>query len=152
MEPTKSTIERFVSERTLAVIGVSASGRGFGNSAYQELKRRGYRPFPIHPSAGAIQGDRCYRRLEDLPERVDRLLVVVQPARAAGIVREAAAAGIRHLWLQQGSSSPEVLQLCRELGLEAVHGHCILMFAEPTTSVHSVHRWLWKLLGKLPRT
>jgi hypothetical protein len=31
-----------------------------------------------------------------------------------------------------------------------VHGECILMFAQPS-SFHRLHRWVWGLLGKLPR-
>jgi hypothetical protein len=151
MDGTRAAIERFVSGKTLAVVGVSAGSRGFGRAAYRELKTRGYRPFPIHPTADVIDGDPCYRRVEDLPEQVDRLLVVVKPDRAEQVVRDAASAGIRQIWLQQGASSPGTIELCRQLGLEAVHGHCILMFAEPAASFHRFHRWLWGLLGKIPR-
>ena len=40
---------------------------------------------------------------------------------------------------------------CEDGGLEVVHGHCILMFAEPTASFHKFHRWVWGLLGKIPK-
>jgi hypothetical protein len=52
------------------------------------------------------------------------------------VARDAAAAGIRHVWLQQGAQSPEIVALCDQLGLETVAGECILMFAKPT----GVHR------------
>jgi hypothetical protein len=32
----------------------------------------------------------------------------------------------------------------------AVHGECILMFAEPAAFFHRAHRWIWRMLGKLP--
>ena len=32
----------------------------------------------------------------------------------------------------------------------AVHGECIMMFAQPT-GVHRFHRWLWQVMGKLPK-
>jgi hypothetical protein len=150
MSTTRGAIDRFVSDHTLAVVGVSASGRGFGNAAYRELKKRGYRLLPVHPTAQTIQGDPCSRTLAELPERVERLLVVVDPRRAAQVARDAAGAGIRQVWLQQGADSPEALAVCGEHGIEAVHGQCILMFAEPTESFHKFHRWIWKLLGKIP--
>jgi hypothetical protein len=31
-----------------------------------------------------------------------------------------------------------------------VQKECILMFAEPVKSIHGIHRWIWKVLGKLP--
>ncbi len=148
---SRTTIDSFVKGRTLAMVGVSARGKGFGISAYKELKGRGYRVLPIHPTATAIQGDPCWKSLAELPEPVERLLVVVSPDAAEGVVREAAAAGVRQVWLQQGAESPRALQAAADLGVDVVQGQCILMFAEPVTSVHRVHRWLWSVIGRIPR-
>lgn len=148
---TRTAIDRFVQGRTLALVGVSAGGKGFGNSAYRELKARGYRVLPVHPTAGTIQGDPCWRAVSALPEPVERALIVVSPTDAERAVREAAAAGVRQVWLQQGAESPAALAAGAELGLDVVHGECILMFAEPNRSVHRFHRWLWNVLGKLPK-
>ncbi len=146
---SKAAIDRFLAQPALALVGMSRSGRKFGNLAYRELTTKGYRVYPIHPSADMIDGARCYRRFADLPEHVDAVLVVVPPAKAAATVREAAAAGIHHVWLQQGAESPELLQVCSDLGIEPISGGCVLMFARPT-GYHKAHRWIWQLLGKLP--
>ncbi len=146
---TRAAVDSFVSQPTLALVGASRSGRKFGNYACRELLKKGYRVYPIHPSAATIEGVRSYERFADLPERVEAVLVTVPPARAADVVREAAQAGIHRVWLQQGASSPAVLEVCREVGVEAISGECILMFASPT-SFHKVHHWAWKLLGKMP--
>jgi predicted CoA-binding protein len=146
---SKASVDAFLVQPALALVGMSRSGKKFGNLACRELTTKGYRIYPIHPSAETIEGRRCYRRFADLPERVDAVLVVVPPAQAAPTVREAAAAGIHHVWLQQGAESPEVLQVCRDIGIDTVSGECILMFAKPT-GYHKAHRWLWRLLGKLP--
>jgi predicted CoA-binding protein len=150
MRATRDSVDRFVSGRTLALVGVSAKGRGFGSAAYKELKARGYRVLAVHPSARAIHGEPCWPSLAKMPERVERLLVSVKPDRADLVVRDAAAAGVRQIWFQQGSESPAALETCRSLGLAAVHGQCILMFAEPVGSVHKLHRWVLKLFGRLP--
>lgn len=144
-----AAINAFMGQPALAIVGVSRSGSKFGNLARRELARKGYRVYPIHPAATEIDGVRCYQRFADLPEPVDAVLVVVPPAEAGRVVSEAAAAGIHHVWLQQGAESPEVLRACRDLGLEVVSGECVLMFARPT-GYHKAHRVIWKLLGKLP--
>jgi uncharacterized protein len=144
-----AAINAFTRQPALAIVGVSRSGGKFGNLARRALATKGYRVYPIHPSATEIEGVRCYRSFAELPEHVDAVLVVVPPADAKQVVAEAAAAGIHHVWLQQGAESPEVLQACRELGLHVVSGECVLMFAHPT-SYHKVHRMIWKVLGKLP--
>jgi hypothetical protein len=146
---SKAMIDEFVSEPALALVGMSRTGKRFGNFAYRALVSKGYRVYPIHPFADKINRVRCYSGYAYLPEKVENALIIVPPAQAVDAVRKAASAGIRRVWLQQGSESPEVLGVCRELGLDAISGECILMFARPA-GFHKVHRWVWGLLGKLP--
>lgn len=147
---TKAAIEEFVSQRTLAVVGASTGGKKFGNAASKNLRAKGYRMIPVHPTAETIDGERCYSRLGELPEPVGGVLVVVPPAETEKVVREAAAAGIRRVWMQQGAQSPAAIQFCEDQGMSVVYGECILMFAEPVTGGHRFHRFIWRLLGKLP--
>jgi len=75
--------------------------------------------------------------------------VVVPPAQTERVVREAAEVGIQRVWLQQGAESATAIKYCQDQGMSVVHGECILMFAAPT-GAHKLHRWIWKLFGKLP--
>jgi predicted CoA-binding protein len=147
---TKATVNNFLAQQTLAVVGVSRGGQKFGNTALKELKAKGYRLFPIHPEAESIQGERCYPSLGALPEAVGGVLIVVPPAETEKVVRDAAQADIRRVWMQQGAESQAAIRFCEENGISVVHGECILMFAQPS-SFHRLHRWVWGLLGKLPR-
>ena len=144
-----TSIEAFLDNPSIAVVGVSRSGRGFGNAACRSLGKQGYRVYPVNWSAPTVDGIRCYSRLSELPERVNAVLVVVPPPQAVDVIRDAAAAGIRHVWLQQGAESPDVLRLGAELGLDVVAGECILMFARPT-GIHKAHRWLRQVTHGLP--
>jgi uncharacterized protein len=147
----KRVVDEFVAQEALAVVGVSRSGKGFGNAAVAELVANGYRVHPVHPEAGSVQGLPCARDLASLSEAVGGLLVVVPPERTEQVVREAAAAGIRRVWMQQGSSSPAAIAYCAEHGIEAVHGECILMYLRRGPAIHRFHRGLRRLLGRLPR-
>jgi hypothetical protein len=147
---SRQAVDQFIAQRSLAVVGVSRSGKGFGNTAVRELRANGYRVFPVHPTAGEIQGLSCSRDLASLPEPVGGVLVVVPPEQTERVVREAAAAGIGRVWLQQGSSSPRALALCAEHGIEAVHGECVLMFLTTGPAIHRLHRGIRRLLGRLP--
>jgi len=148
---TRAAIDDFISQKTLAVVGVSRSGKKFGNAASRELRAKGYRLFPVHPTAESIDGESCYTSLAELPEPVGGVLVVVPPTETEKVVRDAAAAGIRRIWMQQGAQSAAAIKFCEEQGLSVVHGECILMFAEPVQGGHRFHRWIWRLLGKLPK-
>ena len=144
-----TSIKAFIEQPALAIVGVSRSGGKFGNFARRILESKGYRMYPIHPTATEVDGARCYRSFADLPERVDAVLVVVPSAQAIQVVNEAAAAGIHHVWLQQGVESPELLEVCRRLGLDVVSDECVLMFAHPS-SYHRAHRFIARMLGRLP--
>jgi hypothetical protein len=148
---TKKTVEEFLSRKHLAVVGVSRSGKDFSNLAYRELKARGYRLVPVNPHADSLEGERCYHRLTDIEDKPEGALVLTGSSQTESVVRDAAEAGIRHLWIQQGSDSIGALELARQHGLSVVSGDCILMFAEPVASFHRFHRWVWKLLGRLPK-
>jgi uncharacterized protein len=147
---SKSAVEDFISQKNLAVVGVSRSGNKFGNSAYRELKIKGYTVFPIHPEASTLEGDPAYKDFASLPAKVDGLLVVVPPAQTEKVVREAAAAGIKRIWMQQGSESEAAVKFCQENGISEVHGECIMMYAVGS-SLHGFHKWIWKLIGKAPK-
>jgi hypothetical protein len=151
MAVTGESIRQFVAEKTIAVVGASATGKGFGSFAYSELKKRGYRVMAVHPTASAVHGDPCWASFASLPEPVERALVVVKPEAAEAVLRDAAAARVRRIWLQQGAESPAALKAAEELGLDVVYGQCILMFADPVGPLHGIHRWVWKLIGKIPQ-
>jgi predicted CoA-binding protein len=141
----------FIGQRSLAVVGVSRGGKKFGNTAYRELKAKGYQLVPVHPEAETLEGDRCAKNLASLPAPVGGVLVIVPPQQAEQVVQEAAAAGIKRVWLQQGAESQAAIRLAESKGMSVVAGECILMFAEPAGFGHRAHRWLKGLFGGLPK-
>jgi predicted CoA-binding protein len=146
----RATIDDFLAQPTLAIVGVSRQGGKFGNMALKELRAKEYQVFAVNPQAETLEGQPCYASLEALPDPVGGLLIVVPPEETEKVVRQAAAAGIQRVWMQQGAESEEAIHFCQEQGISTVHGECIMMFAEPTGLGHKMHRWVWGLLGKLP--
>lgn len=148
---SRASVEDFLAQRTLALVGASRDPQAFSNNALRELTQKGYRMIPVNPNAETIMGEPCYRSLRDLPEPVGGALIMVPPAQAEAVVRDAAAAGIRRVWMQQGAESEGAIKFCQENGISEVHGECILMFAQPQAFGHKAHRWVWGVLGKLPK-
>jgi uncharacterized protein len=148
---TRADIDEFLAQPRLALVGASRHGRKFGNAAYRELRNHGRRVFAVHPAAGEIEGEPAYRSLFELPEPVDGLVIVVPPEETERVVHDAAEAGIRRVWMQQGAQSRAAIHFCAERGIQVIHGHCILMFLEPAQFFHRAHRWLRGVAGRLPR-
>ncbi len=142
-------IEEFVKSKRLAVVGVSRTTKKFGNSAYTELKNRGYQVFGVNSNLREIGDEKCYKDLTSLRGQIDGAVVCVSPEKVGPVLREAAAIGLRNIWLQQGAESAESVKLGNDLGLNLVAGKCILMYAEPVKGFHNFHRFFVRLSGRL---
>ncbi len=147
---TRASIDDFLKQRTIAVVGASRKKGKFGNTLFKELKAKGYTAIPINPNSDTIEGEPCYPSLRALPVKVDGVAVVVPPHEAERIVREAADVGISRVWLQQGAESKEAVRFCEEHGMSVVHGECMLMYAPPTAFPHRAHRFFRTLVGRMP--
>jgi predicted CoA-binding protein len=139
----------FVNSKRVAVVGVSRTGKKFGNIVVKELKERGYQAYIVHPEAKEIDGERCYPDLAALKGSVDSVVISVSPIQTGQVLRDAVAAGIQNIWIQSGAQSPEVVALAGELGVNPVVGKCILMYAQPVKSFHAFHRGFARLFGQL---
>jgi len=148
---TKAMIDDFLSQRSLAIVGVSRKAAKFGNSAFKELKTKGYELYLVHPSGEVILGVQSYPSLKELPQKVGGVLISVPPAQAEVVVREAHEAGIDRIWLQQGAESQAAIEYGEQNGMNVVFGRCILMFAQPQAFFHKPHRWVMQLLGQMPK-
>lgn len=137
----RNVLDDFLTQRTLALVGVSRDGHGFGNTVRKELARKGFTVHLVHPEAESIDGQPCFKSLAALPERVGGAVLVTPPAVTEKLVREAFVAGIPRIWMQQGAESDEAIRFCEERGIAVVHHECILMFAEPAGWFHRAHRW-----------
>ncbi len=145
MEPT---IQDFIEQKKVAIVGASRQGNKFGNSAAKELQERGYEAFYVHPEADEIDGQPTYPNLEAVKDKAECVWVSVPADRGEAVLREAADAGLKKVWLQQGAGSPDLLKLGDELELELISGKCILMYAEPVGSFHKFHQVVWKMIGQ----
>ena len=142
------SIAQFCKPQRIAVVGVSPTGKGFGYTIFKTLKKRGFEVIPVHPSGDTIDGQNSYKSLNDIPDIPDSAVVVVQPEAAQQVVSDAAQAGIRNIWFQQGADFSRAEAMAREKGLTPVVNRCILMYSEPVTGIHAFHRFLHDLFSR----
>lgn len=147
---SQESVNNFLNCKEFAIVGVSRKRSKFGNVIYKELKKKGMNVYGVNPNMENIEGDKCYNCLRELEGKVDAIVNVVSPNQTSEVVKEANEIGIKNVWMQQGSESEEAIKYCHENGINEIHKECILMFAEPVKSIHSFHRWIWKVIGKLP--
>jgi predicted CoA-binding protein len=112
--------------KTIAVVGLSAKRMrpSYGVSEY--MQRAGYRIIPVNPLEESILGERCYKRLEDIPEHIDIVDVFRRSEYVPDIVESAIRIGAGAVWLQEGVVHDEAAARAREAGLFVVQDRCIL--------------------------
>jgi uncharacterized protein len=123
----RERVVEFLQGETWAVVGASDDRSKFGNITFRELKRHGKRVFPVNKRAAQVEGETAYATLADVPEHVDRVLIVVPPKQSENVVREADEAGIESVWFQPGAESVAALAYCEAHGMVAISGRCILV-------------------------
>jgi uncharacterized protein len=145
------SVECFLNQDNIAIAGVSRKAAKFGNTIFKELRSRGKNLFPIHPEMEFFEGVGCVKSIEALPPEVTALVLCTRPENIVGLVKQACEKGINHIWLQQGAQSDEAIDYARSRNVNIIHRECILMFADPVTSIHKFHRGINKLFGIYPK-
>lgn len=149
-----AAVEQFLRGKRFAVAGVSRDGNLPANAIFRKLKAAGYDVVPVNPNAATVEGVPCYPNLGAIFGPVDGLLIAAHPDVAAGLVKQAAALGVKHVWFHrsfgEGSVSPAALDACRAAGIAPIVGGCPLMYCAPVDIAHRCFRWWLGFKGRLP--
>jgi predicted CoA-binding protein len=120
------TIQRVLNQaRTVAIVGLSPNELRASYFVGFYLKRHGYSVIPVNPGQKSILGETCYKRLADVPGRIDVVNVFRAPDALPGIAAEAVAVGAGNLWCQFGVINQEGARIAAAGGLSVVMDRCI---------------------------
>jgi uncharacterized protein len=114
------------SSKTIAVVGISSNPMRPSNGVSEYMKRAGYHIIPVNPNETQVLGQKCYARLEDIPEKIDIVDVFRRPEFVPEIVESAIAIGAKTVWLQEGVIHQAAAEQARAAGLNVVMDRCIL--------------------------
>ena len=112
--------------RTIAVVGLSNRKFRPSYGVADYLKSVGYRIIPVNPGETEVLGEKCYARLEDIPEKVDIVDIFRRSEFVPEIVDSAIRIGARAVWMQEGVIHHEAAESARRAGLLVVMDTCIL--------------------------
>ncbi len=115
---------------TVRVIAVVGCSRNEGKPSYDipaYMQREGFRIIPVNPNAESILGEKCYKRLSDIPFKVDIVDVFRPSSEALAITKEAFEAGVMKVWLQLGIYSEEAAAYAASKSMEIVMNRCIMV-------------------------
>jgi predicted CoA-binding protein len=120
------TIQRVIhSAKTIAIVGLSSNELRASYFVGYYLRRHGYRVIPVNPREPEILGQKSFRSLADVPDRVDIVNVFRAPEALPGIAEEAVAIGAGNLWCQFTVINEEGARIAEAGGLSVVMDRCI---------------------------
>ena len=154
--PISEAASEFLSNKRIAVTGVSRNPAGHGsNVVYQRLRQRGYEVFAVNPNADEVEGDKCYFDLKSIPGGVGAVVIGTRPATADATMRECAELGIKLVWMHRsmggGSVSTAATDYGRAQGITVIPGGCPLMFEPVADGGHKAMKFVFTLTGVVPR-
>ena len=114
-------------DATIAVVGASDNEQKYGYVIYRDLKRKGYRVFPVNPYRDTVDGDQAYATVADLPVTPDIIDLVVPSDVGVKVVRQALDIGYDRIWVQPGAESPELLRVLQEADADCIANACIMV-------------------------
>lgn len=146
-----ATLRRILkNSKTIAVVGLSANWWRPSFFAAKYLQEHGYRIIPVNPTYTEVLGEKCYKSLAEIPDKIDIVDCFRKSEEIPALAQEAIAIGAKCLWMQLGVVNEEAAKAARAAGLDVIMDRCVkiehgrlfggLNFAGVNTKVISAKR------------
>jgi predicted CoA-binding protein len=111
--------------RTVAVVGISDRPERPSYDVAKYMKERGFRIIPVNPRIGEVLGEKSYRSLSEIPEKVDLVDVFRRSEEVPPIAEEAVRIGARFFWMQEGVVSERARDILDAAGIPWIMDRCV---------------------------
>ncbi len=150
--------EEFLSQKNIAVAGVTRKDSGTANIIYNRLKETGHTVFPVNPNTDTFGGVKCYPDVKSIQPKPDAVVIVTNPSVCEKIVDDCVEAGIKHVWMHNmmghkgadkpsSSISTKAVQMCRDNNITVIPGGCPMMFCGKVDIGHKLFRGVARFTG-----
>ena len=111
--------------KSIAIIGLSPDESKPSNRVAKYLQSVGYKIIPVYPKEDVILGEKVYRSLEEIEERVDMVDMFRKASFADELVEIAHKRGdVKQFWVQLGLVNDEAFKKATQYGMVAVQNKC----------------------------
>ena len=160
MSKIDALVADFLSQKKIAVVGVSDKRDTGCNLGYRKFKGAGYAVNAVNPRLTTFEGDPCYPDLKSIPEKPEAVFILANPKVTEQIVQQCVDLGIKHVWMHcmmgtkpglaagMTSVSQDAVRMCRENGIAVIPGACPNQFLNPDFG-HALMRMMWRAVGFL---
>lgn len=122
---TPEVIERALTAKRIAVVGMSSNELRASHFVGYYLMRNGYEVIPVNPRETEILGRTCYPSIADVPGDIDLVDVFRDPSAVPEIAEQAVAKGVSYMWLQFSVISADGVALAEAGNVNCVVDKCL---------------------------
>jgi predicted CoA-binding protein len=116
----------------VAVIGASPKPDRYAYRAMQLLAEHGHRAIPINPAFDEILGQKCYRSIAEVPDKIDTVTLYLSEARSTPLIDEIIGARPRRIIMNPGAENDTLAEKARTHGIEVVEDCTLVMLRSGT--------------------
>jgi uncharacterized protein len=158
MAKLDNLVQDFLSQKKIAVVGVSDKRETGCNLGYRRFKEAGYAVSAVNPRMTIFEGDPCYPDLKSIPDKPEAVFILASPRVTEQIVQQCVDLGIQRVWMHclmgtrpglaanMTSVSAEAVRKCHEHGITVIPGSCPNQFLKPDFG-HALMRVIFRTLG-----
>ena len=112
--------------QSIAVVGASSNPKRDSYKVMKFLRDYGFDIFPVNPNLAnaKILGQKCYKNLEAIEEKIDMVDVFRAIEHIPSITNETIKIKAKILWMQEGLYSEELESFAKNAGLTVVMNEC----------------------------
>jgi len=114
-------------DHVVVVLGASPKPTRYSNMAVRQLKAKGYRVLPVHPTAETIGDLPVVHNLRDIKEKVHTLTLYLGPLHSRGQVDDMLALAPKRVIFNPGTESPQLTARLQAAGIDCVHACTLVM-------------------------
>ncbi|MGD0487862.1 MAG: CoA-binding protein [Syntrophorhabdales bacterium] len=111
--------------RVIAVVGLSADEDKPSNVVARYLMDKGYKVIPVNPGQETILGQKSYKSLADIDEKVDIVDIFMKAEKVLPFVRDAITLRPSAIWLQLGIVNEEAKNVADAEKIMFVMDKCV---------------------------
>jgi predicted CoA-binding protein len=112
--------------KTVAVIGMSKNPEKDAYTIPEYLIKNGFNVIPVNPTADEILGRKSYKRLSDVPDKIDIVDVFRPSEDIPNYVEDVIKVKPNVFWEQLGIHNPEAEDKIAAAGIKVVYDHCMM--------------------------
>lgn len=133
----------FISDDKILFMGYSSKKDSFSRMLYKEFTKKGITVFPVNPNKEGSYDIEVFHNVSDLNEVPETAYVLMRKEFASKAVQDLKGSGVKRVLFQSKRLvAPEVLEECREAGMEPAVA-CPMMLIGG--GLHKIHRFFASL-------